>query len=144
VYGPRAGLERRSLPRAAALLHWLATGRDEIHEFELGAVKVLLGLSPVDPLPAGADLVGAREREEGAALLAAAIGHWTALKGTSIEGFRVSFLQRRGALREEEAGWRLQLEAESFDVLLRQLPWAISTVKLPWMTRPLFTDWPTP
>lgn len=141
---PRGRIEPSSLPRAAALLHWLAAGRDEVHEFELGAVKVLLGLRPEDPLPAGADLVGAREREEGAALLAAAIGHWKALKGTSIEGFRVSFLQRRGALREEDPGWRLRLETESFDVLLKQLPWNISTVKLPWMTRPLFTDWPTP
>jgi len=70
--------------------------------------------------------------------------HWKALGKTSVDGLRVAFLQRRGALREEEDGWRLQLEPESFDVLLGHLPWGLATVKLPWMTRPLYTDWPTP
>lgn len=132
------------LEQAAALLHWLATGREEIYEFELGLVKLLLGLRPESPLAVGEGLLGAREREEGEALLAAAIGHWKALGNTSIDGLRVSFLLRRGALREEEMGWRLQLEPESFDVLLGHLPWGFATVKLPWMTRPLYTDWPTP
>ncbi len=135
--------ELREPERAAALLHWLATGREEVHEFELGFVKLLLGLRPETPLQAGEGLLGAREREEGAALLGAVIGHWKALRGTSVDGLRVSFLQRRGALRDEEMGWRLQLEPEAFDVLLGHLPWGFATVKLPWMTRPLYTDWPT-
>lgn len=134
----------RELPRAAALLHWLATGREKLHEFELGFVKLLLGLAPDAPLAVGAGLLGARERDEGDALLRAAIGHWRALKSTSVEALRLCFLQRRGALREDEAGWRLELEPEAFDVLLARLPWAISTLRLPWMTRPLYTDWPTP
>lgn len=131
-------------PRAAALLHWLATGADEPYEFELPAVKILLGLRPEAPLPVGADLLAQADRDEGAALLSAVIAHWKVLKGTSIDGLRVSFLRRRGALREDDEGWRLQPEPESFDVLLKHLPWGISTVKLPWMTRPLYTDWPTP
>jgi hypothetical protein len=136
--------ELTSLPRAAALLHWLATGCEEAHEFELGFVKLLLGLRPETPLAVGPGLIEARERDEGEELLRATIGHWKALKGTSIEGLRVSFLQRRGALREEDDGWRLQLESEAFDVLLRHLPWGIGMVKLPWMTRPLYIDWPMP
>jgi hypothetical protein len=129
---------------AAALLHWLATGADEPLELEFGFVKLLVGLRPEEPLAVGAGLVGEAERAEGEALLQAVIAHWKALGGTSVDGLRVAFLQRRGALREEEAGWRLQLEAEPFDVLLGRLPWGISTVRLPWMTRPLYTDWPTP
>lgn len=132
------------LEKAAALLHWLATGRDEVHEFELGFVKLLLGLRPETPLAVGEGLVGERGRAEGEALLASVIGHWKALGNTSAEALRVAFLQRRGALREEEAGWRLQPEPESYDVLLGRLPWGLATVKLPWMTRPLYTDWPTP
>lgn len=134
----------RKIDCAAALLHWLATGHEEVFEFELGFVKLVLGLAPDAPLPVDEGLVGAREREEGEALLRAAIAHWKALGNTTLDGLRVSFLQRRGALRDEEGGWRLQLEPESFDVLLGRLPWAIATVKLPWMTRPLYTDWPTP
>jgi len=134
----------KNLEAAAALLHWLATGRDEVHEFELGFVKLLLGLRPETPLAVGEGLVGKREREEGEALLASVIGHWKALGKSSADALRVAFLQRRGALREDEAGWRLQLEPESYDVLLGRLPWGLATVKLPWMTRPLYTDWPTP
>ena len=78
----------RELPRAAALLHWLATGREEVHEFELGFAKLLLGLAPDAPLAVGAGLLGRREREEGDALLRAAIEHWSTLKSTSVEALR--------------------------------------------------------
>ncbi len=133
-----------SLPRAAALLNWLATGRETVFEFELTLSKVLLGLTPDDSLPVDAGLLSQVDRDEGDAMLAAVIEHWSALRQTSIAGLRASFLQRRGMLRDDDRGWRLQMETESFDVLLGQLPWGLTVVKLPWMTKPIFTDWPTP
>jgi hypothetical protein len=132
------------LPRAAALLHWLATGRDEVLEFELGFVKALLGQRPEAALLVREGLLTEADREEGEALLRAAIGHWKALKNTTPAGLRGSFLQRGGLLREEEKGWRLQVEPAAFDVLLDHLPWGIGVVKLPWMTQPIFTEWPAP
>lgn len=132
------------LPHAAALLHWLACGREAIFEFELGLIKPLLGLQPTDPLPVTQGLLDAEDREECHALLTAMVTHWPALRSTSVEGLQVSFLQRPGLLRPTDAGWQLQLESESFDLLLAQLPWSISIVKLPWMTKPIFTDWPSP
>ena len=131
------------VPRAAALLHWLVSGREEVFEFELSIIKVLLGLTPSDPLVVAEGLLSEDDRAEGDTLLAAVIEHWTALRNTTAAGLRVSFLQRRGLLRHDEAGWWLRVEAESFDMLLGQLPWGISLVKLPWMTKPIFTDWPT-
>lgn len=144
-----AAADSRSLPaaawpRAAALLHWLATGREEVFEFELSLSKVLLGLTPQDPLPVGEGLLNDGARAEADALLVAAIQHWTALRNTSVAGLRASFLQRRGLLRDGEHGWRLQVEVESFDMLVGQLPWGLGIVKLPWMTKPIYTDWPTP
>jgi hypothetical protein len=138
------GREMEQPERAAALLHWLATGAEEPLELELGFAKLLVGLRPEEPLAVGAGLLGEAERAEGEALLQAVIAHWKALGGTSVDGLRGAFLQRRGALREDGAGWRLQLEPEPLDVLLARLPWELSTVRLPWMTRPLYTDWPTP
>jgi contractile injection system tape measure protein len=138
------GLLRGALPRAAALLHWLATGRGEALEFELGLVKVLLGERPETTLLTGGGLLTADDRAEAEALLAAAIGHWRVLKGTTPAGMRSSFLKRGGLLREGDAGWRLQVEPAAFDVLLDHLPWGISVVKLPWMNQPIFTEWPTP
>ena len=132
------------LPRAAAMLHWLASEREEIYEFELTTIKVLLGLMPDHVLLAGAGLLSEADRIEADALLAAAISHWGALGKTGVAALRMSFLQRRGLLRNMGSGWQLQVEPESFDLLLGKLPWGISIVRLPWMTRPIFTDWPTP
>lgn len=134
--------ERLERPRAAALLHLLAAGDEEPFEHELGFIKILLGLRPGAPLPIAGGLLRETDREEAEALLQAVIGHWNVLKNTSPEGLRHTFLQRRGLLREKEDGYHLQLEPESFDVLLGFLPWGIGTVKLPWMKKPIFTDWP--
>jgi hypothetical protein len=136
-------LPEAMLPRAAALLHWLVSGREEIFEFELVAIKVLLGCAPDQMLPVAAGLLSDEERNEADRLLAATIQHWEALGKTSIAALRMSFLQRRGVLRGIDQGWQLQVEPESFDMLLGKLPWGIAIVKLPWMTRPIFTEWPT-
>jgi hypothetical protein len=129
------------LPRAAALLHYLATGRDSIHEYDLVLTKVLLGMNPEMPLCVSEGLIAEAEMEETEALLQSVITHWTALRNTSIAGFRSSFLDRLALLKKEENGWRLQVERQPFDVLLEHLPWSISVVKLPWMQQPLYTEW---
>lgn len=131
------------LPPAAALLHWLATGRDEPYEFELSLIKVLLGLRPDDPLPVGGGRVDDAMREEGEALLAAAIAHWPALGQTSIAGLRISFLQRAGLLYPAPDGWLLRPQSETYDLLLDRLPWGISLIRLGWMRGCLHTEWTT-
>jgi hypothetical protein len=130
-----------ALPRAAALLHYLATGRDAVYEYDLVFIKVLLGLNAETPLCVSEGLLAGADREETEALLESAITHWTALKNTSSAGFRSSFLDRRALLREEDNGWKLQVERQPFDVLLDHLPWSISVVKLPWMKRLIHTEW---
>lgn len=137
-------LAEPALPRAAAMLHWLLGGREEVFEFELTTVKVLLGLSPGQMLPVASGLLSGDDRAEADHLLASAISHWAALGRTSVAGLRMSFLQRRGLLRDTGQGWQLQVEPESFDVLLGSLPWGIGIVRLPWMTKPIFTEWPAP
>ncbi|ACM22082.1 hypothetical protein Geob_3744 [Geotalea daltonii FRC-32] len=127
--------------RAAALLHFCATGSDEVYEFELALTKILLGLDPEVPLPVCEGLLAQKERDESEALLRAVVSHWMALKNTSIEGFRSAFLQRRGLLRKEEYGWRLNVERRPFDMLLEHLPWSMGIVKLPWMKIPVYVEW---
>ncbi|HWM25271.1 MAG TPA: contractile injection system tape measure protein [Chthoniobacterales bacterium] len=129
------------LPRGAALLHYLATGRDAIYEYDLLFIKVLLGMEPETPLCVSEGLITEADRQETEALLQSAITHWTALRNTSITGFRSSFLDRPALLRKEDNGWRLQVERQPFDVLLEHLPWSISVVKLPWMEQPIHTEW---
>ncbi len=136
-------LPEERLPRAAALLHWLVNAREEVYEFELTTIKILLGLTPDQSLLVGAGLLSEAERTEADALLAAAISHWNALGKTGVAALRTSFLQRRGLLRDLDSGWQLQLEPEPFDLLLGRLPWSIGLVRLPWMSRPIFVEWPT-
>jgi len=135
-------LSEHSLQRALPLLHALATGRDELQEFELGGAKLLLGLDPGRPLSVALQPASPAERAEAEALLDAAIGHWPALRGTGREGLRTSFLQRRGLLRRGDGGPVLTLQSEPFDLLLNTLPWGLGLVKLPWMPEPLHVEWP--
>jgi len=130
-----------ALPRIAALLHYLATGREEVMEFELGLIKILLGLDPLAPLPVVGGLLSEADKAEAQALLTAAITHWSALKKTSAQGLRTSFLERPGILREIESGWQLTVERRGWDVLLEQLPWSLSLVRLPWMNRFVAVEW---
>jgi hypothetical protein len=129
------------LARAAALLHFLATGCEEVYEYELGFIKIFLGMRPESPLPVCEGLVKSCDKEESETLLQSVIGHWSVLKNTSVSGLRSSFLQRQALLREDENGWKLHVERAPFDVLLDQLPWGISIVKLPWMKKALYTEW---
>lgn len=132
------------LPRAAALLDLLATGEPEPLELAIDFAKLLVGVPPDAPLSVAEGLVRASDRDEVDGLLAAVIDHWRALKRTSVHGLRTTFLQRPGLVREEDHGFRLHIEPAAFDVLLGQLPWGISTVKLPWMKKAIFTEWPAP
>lgn len=146
--GGRGAIAESGLPVAAALLHGLASGGDEgpdgVHEFELGFVKVLLGQRPDTPLAQALPRLDATQRSEVAALLDAVLGHWQALRGTSVEGLRTGFLQRRGLLEARDGAWWLRVEPESFDLLLGLLPWSLGLVRLPWMTQPLITEWSAP
>src|SRR4030095_16795321 len=91
-----AQLSSLILPRAAALLHFLATGQEKIYEYELGFIKVLLGLKPDQSLCVCEGLLTQGDREEAESLLQATITHWNALKNTSVAGFGAFFFFRQG------------------------------------------------
>ena len=74
-------------------------------------------------------------------MLQAVIEQWTVLKNTSVEGLREGFLQRKGKLFSKNDNLHLQAETNSIDVLLDQLPWNLSMIKLPWMKRILRLEW---
>jgi len=129
------------LPHAAAVLHYLVSGREDIHEFDLDLIKVMLGLTPSQTLLVGRGLLPKTDKDEADNLLKAVISHWTVLKATSVQGLRQSFLQRSGILRESDYNFVLQVERKGHDILLDFLPWGYSLIKLPWMTKALFTEW---
>lgn len=126
--------------RALCLLHYLATGRLIAPEHELILPKILCNVPLETPVESDVAVTLA-EQEEAAALLAAVIRHWDALRNTSADGLRGTFLLRPGKVSLRGADWQLMVESRGFDVLLDQLPWGISMIRLPWMERMLWVEW---
>ena len=127
--------------RALSLLHYLVTGETESPEYELVLPKILCGISLTEPVPL---TVAPDETEqiEASNLLGAVIQHWEALRSTTPDGLRGNFLVRPGKVsRKDDGDWLLQVESREFDILLDQLPWGISMIKLPWMKDMLWVEW---
>ena len=128
--------------RALALLHFLATGQPVAPEHKLTLPKLLCAV----PLPQTsiADMgLTIAETDEADALLRAVVQHWTALRSTSPDALRGTFLARPGKLsrRPDGGDWLLQVELLSYDILLDQLPWGISMIQLPWMPQMVRVEW---
>jgi hypothetical protein len=127
--------------RALCLLHFLATGQMIAPEYELILPKILCNVPLSYPVQSDVALT-ASERAEAVALLEAVVRHWDALRNSSSDGLRGSFLVRNGKLTPHENGdWLLQVESMGFDILMDQLPWGISTIQLPWMRKMLWVEW---
>lgn len=74
-------------------------------------------------------------------MLNASISHWPAIGLTSIEAFRGNWLIRDGLLIEKADRWEFTVTKRAYDVLLAKSPYSFSTIKLPWMPKPLHVTW---
>ncbi len=127
--------------RGVVLLQWLATGQLNAPEYELPLNKLFCGIPLHTPLINSIKLTK-REKNEAQKLLEAVVRYWEALKNTSPAGLQGNFLCREGKLMQKQDGdWLLQVERKSIDILLADLPWGISMVKLPWMPQLLWVEW---
>lgn len=126
--------------RAVGLLHYLATGEREPPEFWLPLNKGLCGLD-LDALEVFGPPVTDDEADESERLLEAAIAHAACLGTISPDGFRGTFLLRRGALSTRDGAWLLRVERQAADVLLDRFPWKTEWIRLPWMQAPLRVEW---
>lgn len=128
--------------KAAVILEYLVTGKEEFAEFDFPLNKILCGiavdevLQPIEELPV-------QIKTECENLLSEVIRHWSILKNTSIDGLRETFLQRNGKVTQVENGWLLNVEQKGVDILLNSLPWGIGTIKLPWAEEKLHVEWIT-
>jgi hypothetical protein len=125
--------------RAAHLLAFMA-GEEQAAEYDMLLNKILCGLPPETSIPRDIALTPA-EKEEGEALLQAVLQYWKPLQGSSIAALQTAFLQRSGKLSLKEDHWLLQVERQTIDILLEQLPWGTAMIRLPWMQRLLRTEW---
>ncbi|MEM8528258.1 MAG: contractile injection system tape measure protein, partial [Bacteroidota bacterium] len=126
--------------KAIYLLHYLASGNTNAHEYELVLAKFLCGLALNHPIPKDIELKK-ETLKEADHLLKTIIQHWSALGNTSPDGLREGFLQRTGKLVQDQDKWRLQIEPKTIDILLDRLPWGINMIQLAWKKELLIVEW---
>lgn len=126
--------------QAIALLEALATGDLDPPEFRVPLPKLLCGRELESDFQLERPLTP-EQISEAELLLTAAIDRAKVLGELSIQGFRATFLQRRGALTTRDGAWLLRVERQAHDVLLDRFPWSWGWVKLPWMPHPMQVEW---
>lgn len=131
---------KSSKNKAVLLLHFLATGDENIPEYEMVLPKLLCEIPSNLPLDHTLKISN-KEKKEALNLLKVVIEHWGALGSTSPEGLQEGFLRREGKLEKEQMGWKLYVEQKTIDILLDRLPWNLSMIKLPWMNEILKVEW---
>ena len=141
--------ERRSFKdegsqiRAIFMLQYLVYGNErEWSESELILNKLIVGFELEKPLPNKVELVDMEKKITNE--LAQAIGQmWDKLKYTSMEAIRMSFLQRKGIVTQEERQgfWMLKVEEKPYDILLDSIPWNFRLFKASWGNTLIETKW---
>jgi hypothetical protein len=128
-----------SRARAALLLGYLATGRADTPEYELGMARLLTGIDADAPIESAwldeADITACD------VLLEAVLGHWTALRSSSAAWLRSQFFLRDARLETVDDGYRVTVERRAQDVLLARLPWGFGVISLPWLRERIFVQW---
>jgi hypothetical protein len=126
--------------RAVYLLEYMVNGRQKNAEYKLQLNKLLCGMDVEEPITAFKRLKEV-EKQEANDLISSVIGHWKALKSTSVKGLQSSFIQRKGILTEKNDNWILQVEKTAFDLLLDNMPWNYRIIKFSWMKKMIEVEW---
>ena len=127
--------------RAVFLLQYLVYGEErEYREPELYFNRLLAGLSRHVPLPKHLPLTE-EEKQTADSMVTGVKANWPQLKGTSVRGFRQSFIARNGMLERQEERWLLTVEKKTHDILLESVPWSFRQIRLPWLKKYIQVVW---
>ena len=127
--------------RAVFLLQYLVYGEErECREAELNFNRLLAGLSRHVSLPKRLSLTE-EEKQTADSMVTGVKANWPQLKGTSIRGFRQSFIVRNGTLEQQEERWLLTVERKTHDILLESIPWSFRQIRLPWLKKYIQVMW---
>lgn len=127
--------------RAVFLLQYLASPEEkEYREPELAFNRLLVALSAQVPLPKRVELTD-EEKDMADNMLAGIKTNWSRMDGTSVNGFRQTFIQRDGRLEQQDEKWLLTVENRVYDVLLDTVPWAFRQIRFPWLKKYIQVSW---
>jgi hypothetical protein len=125
---------------ATHVLHYVATGNEHDFEQTMLLEKYLVGLDPFESIPREITISEAIKLEV-ENLLKAVRENWKPMKSSSVAAIRETFIQRQGKLINESPNPRLVVERKTVDILLNQLNWTISIIRLPWLDEIIFVEW---
>jgi len=125
---------------ATHVLHYVATGNECDFEQTMLLEKYLVGLDPFESIPREIT-ISETIKLEVENLMMAVRENWKPMKSSSVEAVRETFIQRQGKLINESPNPRLVVERKTVDILLNQLNWTISIIRLPWLDEIIFVEW---
>jgi hypothetical protein len=132
---------KESQKKAVLLLHYITSGNVLVnYNNELALLKILCGIDPLENLQIDFELEN-DEINVVNSMLSSVLNKWNTLSTSTIEDFRVNFLNRVGDLTEDDKAYILLVDKKPFDVLLESLPWEYKSIKLPWMKKISLISW---
>lgn len=137
----RAFKTEKTQARAIHLVQYVATGKVAFPEQELVLNKIVCGWEIEKPIRRNIRLTK-KEKQAADDFLKSLLETWGALKNTTPDGLRNSFLIRNGKLSKANGHWLLQVEKAGYDVfLMKKLPWSISIIKNVLMSKRIHVEW---
>ena len=133
-------LNDAAMQTGVTLLQYLATEDSNPSEHLLALNKLLCGMELEEVFHLDTPLTKT-EMEECNTFLDEVIEQAPILNKMSLAGFRGSFLLRQGVLSFRDGASLLQVERETYDIVLDRFPWSIDWIKLPWMSTVLRVEW---
>ncbi len=126
---------------AAHLLHYVATGQEQDYENAMVFEKFLCNIPLAEPIERNI-VLSDEMKKEAATMLQAVLSNWEIMKTSTAELLQNEFLQRPGKLNSNEnENPTVFIERKTQDVLLDQLSWNLSIIKLAWKKRILYVNW---
>ncbi|RMB56174.1 hypothetical protein EAX61_15505 [Dokdonia sinensis] len=132
--------DSESQHRAVYLLQYLVYNEIDFSEYRLPLNKILVGMPLVQPVTPVASLTTV-EIEISESLLNGFKANWSKLENSSLAAVQENFMQRDGSLSRSENGYSFKVESTTIDVLMHDISWSFSAIKLLWMQMPLYVDW---
>lgn len=126
--------------KACTLLHFIATGTEEVTDVELTLEKICLGI-PLDTIINYQTPLTEVDKALCEELLQAVIQNWSVLKNSTPNTLRDMFIKREGKITLKKDSIKLEIERYAQDILLDRIPWNISLFKLKWMDKMMHIEW---
>jgi len=115
---------------------------DEEKEYEYQDLipRIITGIAPEDTINYVPELTEA-DLTEIRNFLGAVISQWPIMANASVRGFIESFLIREGKVWKDGTIWKIEVNGHGADMILQTLTWGFSTMKFPWTSYLIETNW---